>query len=96
MIYFLQNILNDPRMKLVEAKHVRWLSYDNAVNALRRCLPSVLVTVDRQAAEKGDVLALGLKVACTKYKFVAALMMMSDILPHLARLSKLFQVCLND
>lgn len=68
-----------------------WLIYGDAVSALRRCMGSIFITVDREAAERGSVLALDLKHACLKYKFVASILMMSDILPHLVRLSKLFQ-----
>ena len=37
----IQEILNDPRLKLSKASDVRWLSHDKAVENLRKCLPLV-------------------------------------------------------
>ena len=83
----IQDVHNDPRLKLTEAKDVRWLSHERAVSNLRRCLPSVIASLEREASERHDVQALGHARFVRKYEFVATLLMLSDILPPLASLS---------
>ena len=87
----IQEVLNDPRLKLSKASDVRWLSHDKAVENLRKCLPSVINSLEREASERHDAEALGLATFVKKYKFVATLLMLSDVLPPLASLSRAFQ-----
>ena len=56
----IQDVLNDPRLKLMEAKDVRWLFHERAVSNLRRCLPSVIASLEREASERHDAQSLGL------------------------------------
>ena len=56
-----------------------------------RCLPSLLVSLDREASENGEPTAHGLLKFMKCYKFVASLYLLSDVLPHLSRLSRIFQ-----
>ena len=44
----IQDFLNNPRLKLTQAKDVRWLSHEKAVSNLRRCLPAVLCSLERE------------------------------------------------
>ena len=69
----------------------RWLSHQSAVNALRRCLKSAMLTLKQDAAE-GNAIALGLSLQMSKPKFVATLLLLSDILSILGNLSGVFQV----
>ena len=87
----IQEILNDPQLKLTQAKDVRWLSHEKAVDHLRRCLPSVISSLEREAEERNCAQAVGLVSFIKKYKFVEALYMLSDVLPPLANLSRAFQ-----
>ena len=70
---------------------VRWVSHDNAIKALIRSLPSILVSLDREASENGEPAAHGLYKFMKCYKFVATAYLLSDVLPHLSRLSRIFQ-----
>ena len=45
-----------------------------------------------EASERADPTAVGLLTLCKTYKFVATLMLMSDILSHVNKLSLLFQM----
>ena len=65
---------------------MRWLSHDKAVENLQKCLPSVITSLEREASERHDAQALGLATFVKKYKFVATLLMLSDVLPPLASL----------
>ena len=88
----IQDVLNDPRLNLTQAKYVCWLSHDRAVSHLRKCFSSVLVILEREALEKkNSAEAAGLVSFVKRYKFVTALYMFSDVLPPLAGLSRTFQ-----
>lgn len=72
-------------------KDTRWLSQDQAISNLRRNLPAVLAALAKEADTKKDPVARGLYTFCATYRFVAAVYLQADVLPHLSRLSKLFQ-----
>ena len=84
-------MLNDPKLKLTKASDVRWLSHERAVDNLRKCLPSVITSLEREASERHDAQALGLATFVKSYQFVATLLMLADVLPPLANLSRAFQ-----
>ena len=54
-------------------------------------MPSILVGLDREASGKSEPTAHGLLKSMKSYKFVATMYLLSDVLPHLSRLSKIFQ-----
>ena len=54
-------------------------------------MPSLLATLEKQAAEKKDAVARGLLSAMTCYNFVATIYLLSDVLPGLTALSLVFQ-----
>lgn len=90
-LHGIQEVLNEPSLKLSQAKDVRWLSHEKAVNNLRKCLSAVIISLEREATERTCVEAHGLAVFVQKYEFVATLFMLSDVLPPLAQLSRAFQ-----
>ena len=47
----IQEVANDPQLKLTQAKDVQWLSHEKAVRNLRQCLPSVLTSLEREVTE---------------------------------------------
>ena len=90
-LHTIQEVLNDPSMKCKLAKDVHWLSYDMAIKAIIRTLPSLLVSLDRESAENSEPTAHGLLKFMKCYNFVACAYLLSDVLPHLSRLSRIFQ-----
>ena len=56
----IQSILDDPSLKLLQAKGHRWLTHESACQTLRRTLPSVLASLQREASERGEPMADGL------------------------------------
>lgn len=74
----IQDVLNHLKLKLTQAKDVRWLSHERAVGNLCKCLPSVIVSLEGEANERHDAQALGLATFVKTYKFVATLLMLSD------------------
>eukprot|EP00731_Ephydatia_muelleri_P030129 Em0021g652a len=53
-LHAIQEILNDPIIKLKQAKHVRWLSYDAAIGSVLRTLPSIIVSLECEGTEQMD------------------------------------------
>ena len=88
----IQEVLEDPILKTKEAGDTRWLSHDQAVSTVRQILPSAIVHMEEEA-DKGDALALGIVHVMRNYYFVAYVYLLSNILPHHSRLSRLFQEC---
>ena len=87
----IQEILNESHIKCKQAIDVCWLSHDNAIKAVIRSLPALLVSLDREASENVEPTAHGLFKFMKCYKFVATAHLLSDILPHLSCLSRIFQ-----
>lgn len=77
-----------PRIKLKEAKDV---SHDAAIASLLRILPSVIVSLDREASKRGEPIASGLLRFVKTYNFVATAHLLHKVLPHISRLSLIFQ-----
>ena len=42
----IQEVIDDPQLKLTQAKDVRWLSHERAVSHLRQCLKSVILSLE--------------------------------------------------
>ncbi|XP_071138765.1 zinc finger protein 862-like isoform X2 [Mytilus edulis] len=84
-------ILGTPSIKLKEVADTRWLSHESAVTAIRRCLPALILSLEREASERCDATAAGLALFVKNPLFICTISMLSDILPHLNRLSKIFQ-----
>ena len=87
----IHEVLNDPKLKLTKALDVRWLLHERAVENQRKCLPSVITSLEREASERHDAQAPGLATFIKSFKFVATFLMLADVLPPLANLSRTFQ-----
>lgn len=72
-------------------KDTRWLSQHRAIETLQRNLSAVLGALAEEAEMRRCPGAKGLYTFCATYRFVAAVYLQADVLPHLARLSKIFQ-----
>ncbi len=69
----IQEMLNSPFLKIKDGKDVKWLSHDQAVQTLRRTLPAVLTALEREGAEHGDPVAIGLVRVMKCFEIVACL-----------------------
>ena len=88
----IQTILNDPHLKFKLLCSTRWLSRTQAVDAVRKSLCPLLVSLDREASERMNATALGLATLCKTHMFISTVMLMSDILSHVNKLSLMFQM----
>ena len=66
------------------------MAHQSVVNALRRYLRSIKLTLEQHAVE-GSVIALGLKLQMSKPKFVGTLLVLSDILSINGNLPRILQ-----
>ena len=89
----LEELLQTPELKLKKPLDTRWLSHDAACQTLKKILPAVTVSLEREAEERWEALAVGLCKVVQRYNFIATLyMMMCDALSKVSRLSRIFQL----
>ena len=69
----------------------RWLALGECVTKLRDILLSVMVSLEREGEERGDIKAVGLFHLMRKLNFVATLVLLCDVLPPINCLSLEFQ-----
>lgn len=90
--FFIDNFRRTENKDERSRRDTRWLSHDRAVSAVRQCLPALITSLEREASKRSDATAAGLSMFVKNPNFIASIYMMSDVLPHLSRLSKSFQV----
>ncbi|KAK5900708.1 hypothetical protein CgunFtcFv8_025643 [Champsocephalus gunnari] len=78
-------------LKVKEVKDSRWLSQAMAVSNLQRNLTAVLAALAEETEHKKCPTAKGLYGFLAPYRFVASVYLQADVLPHISRLSRLFQ-----
>ena len=87
-----QKLLECPERKVIQPSATRWLSLGNAVLRLKDILPSVITSLGREAEERGNAAGAGLYQFLSNYQFVCTLLLLSDVLPKVNILSKVFQL----
>ncbi|KAI4814082.1 hypothetical protein KUCAC02_003290 [Chaenocephalus aceratus] len=78
-------------LKVKEVKDTRWFSQAMAVSNLQRNLTAVLAALAEETEHKKCPIAKGLYGFLATYRFVASVYLQADVLPHISRLSRLFQ-----
>lgn len=91
-MFVIQETMKSAKLKPKQPKAVRWLSHDSACDTIRKILPSVILHLHQEAAQKNDPQAHGLLKMAENWQFLAVLSLMCDTLPHLSSLSRYFQV----
>ena len=90
-LHEIQRIIEEPVLHLKNAVHTRWLSHEQSINAIRHTIPPLITALEREVENNDNAIARGLVIAIKLYNFVATVYLLSDILPHLAILSLVFQ-----
>ena len=72
----IEAVLNTPEIKVTKPSDTRWLARENCVQAIRKVLPTLVLTFKDIRAESGDTDTYGLSVLLCTYKFVAYLYML--------------------
>ena len=61
----LEELLETPELKLKKPLDTHWLSHDAACQTLKKVLPAVIASLEREAEERGEALAVGLSRSIT-------------------------------
>ena len=78
---WLVQLSQTPELKVKKPLDTRWLSHDAACQTLVKVLPAVSITsLEREASERCDALAIGLCKVVKQYDFISSLYT-SPILP---------------
>ena len=76
-LHTIQEILNDPVIKLRAAKDRRWHSHEHVIKAVIRILPSLITSLEREATERDEHSAVGLVRVVKTYYFIASCYLLS-------------------
>ena len=87
----IQKILDDPQLGLKNAVDTRWLSQYAAVSTIRRIMPSLITSLEREGSERGDATAAGLATFVKAFHLQAAIHLLPVVLLVLTYLSKVLQ-----
>lgn len=82
----IQAELNCPEIKMQKPSDTRWLARERSIRAIRKSLTAVVHTFEEIYNETGDAEAHGIAFLLSKYKTVACIYMLSDILHTVAKL----------
>ena len=75
-----------PQVKMQKPSDTRWLARERAVRAVRLILPALVSTFKEIYDETGDTEAHGIAILSTKYKTLACIYMLCDVLHTVAAL----------
>ena len=59
-LHAIQEVLDDPVIKLKQAKDVRWLSHESAISSILCTMQSLIVSLEREGSERDEPAAVGL------------------------------------
>lgn len=90
-LHAMQLVLDDPMIKLKQAKDVRWLSHETAISSILCTMPSLIASLEREASERKEPAAVGLVKFVKTYYSIACCRLLSKILLRINRLPLLFQ-----
>ena len=82
----IQAELKVSEIRMQKPSDTRWLARERAVSAVRRSLPALVSTFEEIYAETGDAESHGIATLLMKYKTVACIYMLSDVLHIVAKL----------
>ena len=91
-----QSALNLPELKITKPGDTRWLSHERCVRAIKKELPAILTTLQQLYEVSGDGEAYGLYLLLASQVGVASIMLLSDVLNILAKMSASMQLKIAD
>lgn len=84
-------MLQSPEIKMTKPSDTRRLSHERAVRAVRESLPALVTTFEEIYNESGDAESHGIASLLVKYKTVASIYMLCDVLHTVAKLQGCLQ-----
>lgn len=93
ILHEIQAVVNDPVLKIPECIEVRWLSHYKIVNAVLRCLKSILMACEHIHKEGADLASLagGILLEIRNESFLITCHVMNELLSALSYLSNALQ-----
>ena len=82
-----QSVLSLPDLKVVKPSSTRWLSHERCLHAIRKDLPAIIITLQQLYQISGDAEAYGISLVLSSFSGVASIILLSQVLDLLARLS---------
>ena len=92
----IQHVLNLPEMKVIKPSNTRWLAHKWCLKAVKVSYTALVVTHDSSSQNFHAPEALGLHKALSKFTTIAAIYLLDDTLPFVAKLSKSLQTKQHD
>lgn len=86
-----QAVLNFPELKVVKPSEMRWLSHKRCIQAIRKELPALIITLQQLYETSGDAEVYGLVSLLASVSSVAAIYLLSEALQFLARFNLFVQ-----
>ena len=89
----MQEIMNEPQLRLKDPINIRWLAMENAVKTIHKCYGSVVAYLESNEGKNtiGDNIAEGLLKDVLHYKFPAFTAALTDVLSIVGVLCKQLQ-----
>ena len=78
--------------KVANPAETRWLALGQCTVKLKNILTSVLLSLESESEERGDITATGMYHLMIKFEFLATLILLCDVLPTINRLSEMLQM----
>ena len=82
-----QSVLSLPDLKVVKPSSTRWLSHERCLHAIHKDLPAIIITLQQLYQISGDAEAYGISLVLSSFSGVASIIVLSQMLDLLARLS---------
>ena len=82
-----QAVLSLPELKVVKPSSTRWLSHEWCLRAIRKDLPALIITLQQLYQTSGDAEAYGISLVLSSFSGVASIILLSEVLDLLAKLS---------
>ena len=88
----IQSFIQEKQTKLLEPCSIRWLSIEHSVQKIKEYFIPVVLSLEREGSKRSKAKAISLSKLVTEYRFICAMLLLCDCLPHVAYLSKCFQI----
>ena len=87
----IQKVLDLPEFKIVKPSDTRWLSHEHCDKAVKASYSSILLALGNIYETSHEPEALGLSKALSSHSTIAAMYLLDNILPQVAKLSRALQ-----
>ena len=87
----IQKVLYLPDLKILKPSHTCWLAHEHCVKAVKVSYSSIVLALENIYETSHEPEALGLSKALSSHSTIAAMYLLDNILPQVAKLSRALQ-----